>query len=146
MKINAESFKAKQESFKEEIRKEGEKLVKETLRQFFEDNPQVIKLRWTQYTPYFNDGDECVFGVCSPYVLMKEKENVKEEDLEGGDYDDGFLSEYDLKKDHPAISDDLKDLENLLNVAQESLKMAFGDHARITATKDKIDVEEYEHD
>ena len=29
---------------------------------FFKDNPQVTAFVWTQYTPYFNDGEECTFS------------------------------------------------------------------------------------
>ncbi len=29
----------------------------------FESIPEVSSFSWTQYSPYFNDGDECVFGV-----------------------------------------------------------------------------------
>lgn len=35
----------------------------ELFKAFFEENPEIHSIQWTQYTPYFNDGDECVFEV-----------------------------------------------------------------------------------
>ena len=35
----------------------------ELFKSFFEENPEINSVQWTQYTPYFNDGEECVFGV-----------------------------------------------------------------------------------
>jgi hypothetical protein len=30
---------------------------------FFEHYPEIKAVGWTQYTPYFNDGEECIFNV-----------------------------------------------------------------------------------
>lgn len=38
---------------------------------FFEECPKVQAVVWNQYTPYFNDGDECVFSVNSPTFITK---------------------------------------------------------------------------
>lgn len=32
------------------------------------DDPNVVEFGWTQYTPYFNDGDVCEFGVYEPWI------------------------------------------------------------------------------
>ncbi len=46
---------------------------------------------WQQYTPYFNDGDSCVFRVCEPSFLraipVEEGEEPVEKDDEEEDYD-----------------------------------------------------------
>lgn len=44
------------------------------------------------------------------------------------------------------LQDDLRQLNKLIQNAEEALQAAFGDHAQITATRKKIEVEEYEHD
>jgi hypothetical protein len=44
------------------------------------------------------------------------------------------------------LKNDLGELGALLSEAEESMQAAFGDHARITATRDGIEVDEYEHD
>ena len=51
--------------------------------------PMIVAVRWRQYTPYFNDGDACVFSVEEPYVAFSDG------DPNGGDYGDGFYGSYD---------------------------------------------------
>lgn len=34
------------------------------------NNEKIQAIAWAQYTPYFNDGDECVFGVSEPYLVL----------------------------------------------------------------------------
>lgn len=50
--------------------------------QFFNENPNVGGVQWTQYTPYFNDGDECIFRVNDMYLFPAGT------DLDDLDYDD----------------------------------------------------------
>lgn len=49
------------------IQKEMTEKFKNTIRpvfdSFFKKHPEVLAVGWTQYTPYFNDGEECVFSV-----------------------------------------------------------------------------------
>jgi len=53
----------------------------------------VEAIRWYQYTPYFNDGEACEFSVNEATVKLSEKFGVEDE---AGDYEDGFLGDYDL--------------------------------------------------
>ena len=46
---------------------------------FFDECPKVQAVVWSQYTPYFNDGDECVFSVNEPCFITK---NFDRDDLE----------------------------------------------------------------
>lgn len=52
--------------------------------------PEVRGLAWTQYTPYFNDGDSCVFGVGEPSICVNGAENP-------GGFDYGW-QEYDWEE------------------------------------------------
>ena len=36
--------------------------------EFFALYPMVTTIRWTQFTPYFNDGEPCVFSVNEPEI------------------------------------------------------------------------------
>ena len=38
--------------------------------ELFANNPQLVSYSWTQYTPYFNDGDECVFRCQGDYPTV----------------------------------------------------------------------------
>lgn len=61
------------------------------------DAPQVLAVRWKQYTPYFNDGEPCEFGVrCySGIVRLADYETDPEDD----DYEteDGFVESGDVR-------------------------------------------------
>ena len=50
----------------------------EIIKLFFEECPKVQAVVWSQYTPYFNDGDECVFSVNEPSFVTK---NFDRDDL-----------------------------------------------------------------
>jgi hypothetical protein len=39
----------------------------EMAEEFFEENPDIITFGWTQYTPYWNDGDVCEFSAHTDY-------------------------------------------------------------------------------
>lgn len=54
------------------------------------DDPTMDSFGWTQYTPYFNDGEPCVFSVNEPW--FKTVDDVKRPETADGDedeYDDG---------------------------------------------------------
>jgi hypothetical protein len=66
---------------------------------FFELFPDAQAFVWTQYTPYFNDGDPCVFDVNGPTAVFfgdsepsSFPENIYEPDEEE---DSGWVSDYD---------------------------------------------------
>src|SRR4051794_19743146 len=53
----------KMEAMKAELKTIGERLFKEGSQDIFDMFPELQSFSWTQYTPYFNDGDECIFRV-----------------------------------------------------------------------------------
>lgn len=38
--------------------------------ELFAENPGLVSFGWTQYTPYWNDGDVCVFGAHTDYPTV----------------------------------------------------------------------------
>lgn len=67
---------------KAKIEAEGKRALKEYLEDTFIAYPQIKAIGWTQYTPYFNDGDECIFSVREPQLLLAESQKDDEEDYE----------------------------------------------------------------
>lgn len=51
------------EEVKERARREGEAALKGSFAEFFEAHPEASAILWTQYTPYFNDGEACTFDI-----------------------------------------------------------------------------------
>lgn len=63
---------------------------------------------------------------------------------EGGDNEDGFFSSYSIND--KGLSADISKLNTMLHKAEDILEMVFGDHVTVTAGRDKIDTEEYDHE
>jgi hypothetical protein len=111
---------------------------------FADDSIEAI--RWEQYTPYFNDGDPCVFGICEPRFALKDEAPNADE----SDYGDEFFSLYDnvfYMNEHPA-TEQVKALAGAIYLGEfeDVLLEAFGDHAQVTVYRDRIEVETFEHD
>lgn len=159
---------AEQQELQKKFQEQGQALFKETFKEFFAKNPGVKAVIWTQYTPYFNDGDECIFSVNQPTYT----------NAEGDDLDDVHAyGEYDGENEAVWASDDINytltcdreyykeeaekirsggaiDLPscNLLSQMLQSsemesiMKAMFDDHSQVIATVEGFNVQEYEHD
>lgn len=166
IKEKIEQINQQKKDLVEQLRKDFAPILKPL---FEKSKGKITSLGWTQYTPYFNDGDECVFKVNSDlYYGIK----VNGESLDDSDffkYSTRSLSKY-LKKDgsyeewiknfpDDALSDDKKDeelylysilldFEEILNsIDDEFLKDLFGDHVEVTVhSGGAISTDEYEHD
>lgn len=60
-----DSIKEMQEQMRaieKKAREEGETLFAKEIQPLFDKYDFLGSISWTQYTPWFNDGDECVFG------------------------------------------------------------------------------------
>lgn len=44
----------------------GKQALNNLFKEFVDKTPGVVSICWTQYTPYFNDGDPCTFSVHDP--------------------------------------------------------------------------------
>lgn len=69
--IQLEELEKKRQESLEEISKDFPLLFTE----LFEQSKLINSLSWTQYTPYFMDGDECIFGVNLDYVYINGEYN-----------------------------------------------------------------------
>lgn len=149
------------------MKSKGENAVRSAIRAFFDAYPEVKALRWHQYTPYFNDGDACYFGYYGAEVKLgdtpiyyecpehegvvttepakcgkpkcgRQTEAVESEDEE-------FVDSYDDSVS-PSLKKALENFDSAMEDALDALEIAFGDHSEVTATRDEIKVDEYEHD
>lgn len=115
------------------LREKGEIAVKDALKAFLEKHPVIDSVKWQQYTPYFNDGEPCTFGVHTPYVV-----------IEGNEY--GDYGEFDLDKEHKDIQADLNQLEGAFGKLEDVMQAVFGDHVEVTVTRTSIEIDDYSHD
>jgi hypothetical protein len=77
---------------KEQMKKDCLVYIEEAVTAFLAENPLVERVYWTQYTPYFNDGDTCYFRVKEPCFSVFGDEDASEYE---GTY---FYSEEELVK------------------------------------------------
>lgn len=57
------------EEYQRKIREAGAKALEEAASEVFAAHKEINRIEWTQYTPYFNDGEPCEFGVYEVYFL-----------------------------------------------------------------------------
>lgn len=110
----------------------------EVCKEIFKKYPKMESFSWHQYTPYFNDGDECRFyvhsdsvavnNICPAYYGFKNDEEEKE-------FEESGLED--------AI-DEIGELVDAMN--KEVMKSIFGDHVTVTVTADAVTTSTYNHD
>ena len=119
-------------------------------KEIFSRSEKIKSIGWNQYTPYFNDGDECIFSANFDYLLINQ---ISEDDLND---DDNFYDEQIWKAggyiDNPnyikAEGDLIIEFKQVLNsIPEEFFKELFGDHVTVVLESDgNITTEEYSHD
>lgn len=122
---------------------------------------EVASVRWYQYTPYFNDGDACVFGIRGVEVLLTVEKADDEND------DDKYRPSYSLWEYGPGetweerranmkpeikgvntaqVENRLSALEAEMRYHEIILSEKFGDPAEVVYDGEKFVVEHYDHD
>ena len=128
-------------------------LLKEEFKEFFKKVPEVKVIKWAQYTPYFNDGDACVFGVYEPVFSNAEGDEVFEVSS-WGEYEGeqegifAFQGTYGLPTELQERKKQIAEMSELITDPdmEEVLGATFGDHVVVTVTAKGIDVDGYDHD
>ncbi len=142
---------------------------------FDKSNGKITSFGWTQYTPYFNDGEECTFSTHVDYPVINGEDSDDIDALNIGIYKtitDENLAEHKSfnESEHghkwyvsksvgengyfrnPGYDEDLANLVDefkqvIKSIDDEFLKDLFGDHVQVTVNADgTIETEEYSHD
>lgn len=132
----AEQIRAAKAEYQRLVMDLGKEAVREQLQGLFDAHPELEAVHWSQYTPYFNDGEPCTFGLNQVYYKLRGQDT-------GGDDDNGF--EYIPYGDRGQTGLTMA-LRAFANSRDEDIyKECFGDHVEVTATRDGIEVAEYDH-
>lgn len=157
---------AEQAELKRKFQEQAQEMFKGVTKEFFEKNPGVTAVVWTQYTPYFNDGDTCTFGVHEPtFTNSPSGEDVTPWGEYEGEEEGIWACEnvgYVLASDRSYYKETADAIlaaggvdaascdafSRMINSSEmEDIFLAmFGDHVKVTATREGFDVEDYEHD
>lgn len=159
--MNLEALKEKKKEIAK-LKAEAQQMASDAFDSFckeiFEKHPKVESFGWSQYTPYFNDGDTCTFSANIDYISINgeyvdDSKWVNETTVVDWGTWNRDLRIYEGRVEVPNLdydaelskgADDIT--EFLRNFDNDFYITRFGDHAEITVTKDGVDVDEYEHD
>ena len=136
MKERYLELKVKLDELKEKITKEYQSAFCEICKELFDNNPTIEAFRWNQYTPYFNDGESCEFGVNSPFIKIVGLELSEDDD----EYGDSFFCEYFFDKKYRK---EYKAVEELTKTFEGSFRDMFGDGVTVTVNREGVETEEY---
>jgi hypothetical protein len=154
-----------------QVRSGAKKAVVSLVTSFLESHPEVAALRWSQYTPSFNDGDPCTFTMNDIELSLKPEEtdatdtsdeesqgegaDEEEQDEDDEDYEDedededdededygDFVSHYRLRDERPTLSEALARLNRAVDY--DIFESAFGDGVEVTATREGFNISEYD--
>lgn len=142
--------------------KSAAKEIMKELKDFVKNNPLIEGFKWNQYTPHFNDGEPCVFGVNGPYIKFDESIHKVDPDddymsgyIDAGDYgnlDDKFFESKEDILNTEEINELKKSAYNAvelfghLSSMETELQTMFGDGVEVIVTKDGVEVQDYDHD
>lgn len=153
--------------------KELQPKFKDIFMPLFDKYDHIQGFRWQQYTPYFNDGEECLFRVGDIGVQSTRLDGDYEADDEDQPkWTDGTPSEWiftsdkattdkwymdrqaeilalwgDTRESYLAFLADLAELNKAVaGIPEDVMQDLFGNHVQITVTREGIEVGEYDHD
>lgn len=142
--------KSKLEEAKKEAAEAARSAFADGAKSLLERHPVLNSFGWTQYTPYFNDGDECVFSANTDYPHIRFAavgcdDDDDDDDCEWSDFKARRKLVYggQLTEEESA---GLAVIEFLRHFDDEAMEAMFGDHVKVTVTRDGTEVDEYEHD
>jgi hypothetical protein len=126
------------------------------------DDPTIVEFGWRQYTPYFNDGEPCEFGVSGLWVRVtgvEDEADAWELEVENSRHAIGHqvytYNRVTWERGYATYTgpdEERYDRVHALDAAiqgghfEHVLLDAFGDHASVTVRRDGIEVEFYSHD
>ena len=153
---------AKRNKINKELQKEGETVLKKEFNEFFKAHKRTIKqVLWTQYTPYFNDGDTCEFNFNGLQVIFQDDDLNSRLDVEEEYGYEVGSHEWHLRPDSTKNEETkaklrssevvsafktLTELDGIMHQMEAVLQDTFGDHVHVKVSPESIDVEEYQHD
>jgi len=128
-------LRQKREELRKQILEQAKSAFNEEAKGLFAQFPDMESFSWSQYTPYWNDGDECVFSAHSDYPTITTQD---------GEFDeDSYYSENDPS---PTALCYRAVVEFLGQFGTEEYRDMFGDHVCITVFADRVEVDEHKHD
>lgn len=129
----------------------------------FEKHPRLKSVAWAQYTPYFNDGDECVFRAHTSDCYINgtdgygdERRGVAREGDDLYSMADKEIYDYTAEKYtgkkipnpnyDPEAEKCVNDVHAFLKSFDKNILKSMFDEGLVVVTKEGVSVEDYEHE
>jgi hypothetical protein len=136
LEVKMEESRQKIAAAREEVKEHSKMFFAQASKDLFAFYPELRSFGWNQYTPYWNDGDECVFGANTDYPIVNDWDFTMGEAVDG---EDASVTEPD-KALEKAVSGFLGKFDD------DMLKEMFGDHVAVMVDAQGVTTEEYEHE
>lgn len=154
LKTKLQDLKQQMADLRKNIEEQAKAFFKEAAAELFEKHPNLNSFSWTQYTPYWNDGETCEFSAHTDYfnLSMKKAAEAQVPGLEDEDYDEEEdFSAWSIKRTPDSQLSELqragKDIAAFLEIfSDEDFEAMFGDHVKVKVTRDAVTTDEYEHE
>jgi len=148
-----DSFIQEYNDFRSAFQKRAQEKFKEVFKEFWEENPRINTVVWTQYAPYFNDGEPCVFSIHTiTFSNATEPDDISDlnwEEYNGeteGIWACGDWNIKDIAKEHQGVNlESAKILSRLIysDPMEDVLQDMFGSDNRVVATREGFTSEDY---
>ena len=124
--------------YKQTVQEKLKKDFKAIITKLFEENSELKAIVWEQYTPYFNDGDPCNFGLTEVVFT----------NATGDDLDDISYGSYDGENEDVCVFSEYNEVERLMTSSgmEDVMLATFGDHVRVVATREGFSISRFDHD
>jgi hypothetical protein len=127
---------------KKKMLKESNAIFNTVAKELFETHEQLEEFSWTQYTPYWSDGETCYFNVND--AMINGEEGISDWEVKDARKNKESQEKIAVLENLVEITSDVQEL--LDSIGEECLEEMFGDHAQITVTKDSVVVDSFDHD
>lgn len=144
--------KDKIQQLRKELFEQTKNFFSECTKELFDSDDRLKTISFTAYTPYFSDGDVCIYSAHTddPYINGYD---YYDDDYDGSE----FINLYSLagKRDYKSntysgeqkAANTIKSVKAFLSSFDDEFWKEFvGDHCRVTITRDNVEVDEYSHD
>lgn len=143
-------LKKQMTDLRNQIEEQAKEFFKDASKDLFEKHPNLEEFSWSQYTPYFNDGEECTFSANTEYIKITMSANAAST-TDDEDDDDSDFDSYDVKGKRRSEYTEREaagvDALALLAIFEEDdYKAMFGDHVEVTVSRRGVGTDEYSHD
>lgn len=137
---------------KEEMQAKMKAQLDATVKNFFKVVPKMKAITWVQYSPYFNDGDECIFHVRSVSVLNFVPQYVSRyyaDDLDDDDNESIIIDDCSNFNDNLLSAEEIEActaMQNFISNNEDLMYDLYGNHVSIRITENGAEVSDYDHD